>query len=188
MAMAARPGQGQGPSLTSWLDPALDYFAKQAGIPTDQYVSQVGGEGIGNVLELTAELFTKGWLTKAIQFTAGLIADVYAIWGRDVPVRLRRELLALGTHELLRIIYLAPSELQQLQGSAQASIQAIRRGDLNGFLSTVLKSPQELGLPMPAGQAAPQAVVVGPTPAPAPTPTPTQVAPPAPQQPPAPVF
>jgi hypothetical protein len=131
-------------SITGWLDPALKYFAEQAKIPVDQYSAQVGGEGIGNALEFIANLFTKGFLNKTIQFVTGLIADGYAIWGKDVPLRLRRELLALGTHELLRIINITPEEAVQFRESLDEFISAIQRGDWNAALASILKSPAEL--------------------------------------------
>jgi hypothetical protein len=150
-------------SITSWLDPALKYFADQAGIPTEQYSSQVGGEGIGTALEMTADFFTKGWLNKGVQFLAGLIADSYAIWGKDVPTRLRRELLALGTHELLRIVNPKPSDIIEFRQSLESFITAVQRGDWNAALASVLRTPSEIQAM--AGVVAPPAP---PTPPPAP--------------------
>jgi hypothetical protein len=131
-------------SITSWLDPAFKYFAEQSGIPLEQYSSQVGGEGIGVGLEIVADFFTKGWLNKTIQVVAGLIADGYAIWGKDVPTRLRRELLALGTHELLRFVDPKPSDVIEFQRSLSVSIDAMKRGDWNTFLASVLRTPSEI--------------------------------------------
>jgi len=131
-------------SLTKWLDPAFEYFARQAGIPIDQYSAQVGGEGIGVALETVTDFFTKGWLNKAIQFVAGLIADAYAIWGKDVPTRLRRELLALGTHELLRFVDPKPSDIIEVRLSIENTVNALRRGDWNAFFASILRSPAEL--------------------------------------------
>jgi len=131
-------------SITGWLDPALKYFADQTRIPVDQYSSQVGGEGIGTALEMVADLFTKGWLNKGIQFLAGLIADGYAIWGKDVPTRLRRELLALGTHELLRIANPKPSDIIEVRQSIESFISAVQRGDWNAALASVLRTPSEI--------------------------------------------
>jgi len=131
-------------SLTAWLDPALDYFAKQAGIPVDQYSAQVGGEGIGVGFELIADLLTKGWLNKAIQGGTGLLASLYAIFGQDVPTRLRRELLAIGTHELLRIVDMKPSDAEELASTVRAAVDAIRRGDLKAFVESGLRSPAEV--------------------------------------------
>jgi hypothetical protein len=131
-------------SITSWLDPVFRYFAEQSGIPLDQYSSQVGGEGIGVGLEIIADFFTKGWLNKAIQVAAGLIADGYAIWGKDVSTRLRRELLALGTHELLRFVDPKPSDVIEFQRSLSVSIDAVKRGDWNAFLASVLRTPSEI--------------------------------------------
>jgi hypothetical protein len=142
--MAARPPAPGELSITGWLDPALKYFAEQAKIPVDQYSAQVGGEGIGVALEAIADFFTKGWLNKGIQFLAGLIADCYAIWGKDVPTRLRRELLALGTHELLRIVNPKPSEVIEFRESLDTFIRAIQRGDYNTALSSVLRTPAEI--------------------------------------------
>jgi hypothetical protein len=151
-------------SITSWLDPVFKYFAEQSGIPLEQYSSQVGGEGIGVGLEIVADFFTKGWLNKAIQAVAGLIADGYAIWGKDVPTRLRRELLALGTHELLRFVDPKPSDVIEFQQSLSVSIDAMKRGDWNAFLASVLRTPSEIQTM--AGAVAPLA----PTPPPPPPP------------------
>jgi len=159
--VAARPGAGAGElNITGLLDPFLDYFAKQAGIPTPDYSSQVGGEGIGVGLELLADFFTKGWFNKLIQFGAGAIAGGYAVWGRDVPLRLRKELIALGMHELLRIAKLTPEDVRALQESVVQSAMAAKAGDLVGFLASILKSPSEMGLPvarMPVPPPAPKA-------------------------------
>lgn len=131
-------------NLTGWLDPALKYFADQAGITIPDYSSQVGGEGIGNALEALADFFTKGWLNKGIQCGAGLIADMYAVWGKDVPIRLRKELLALGTHELLRIVDPKPSDIIEVRHSVELFTDAAVRGDWNAALSSVLRTPAEL--------------------------------------------
>jgi hypothetical protein len=157
-------------SITSWLDPVFKYFAEQTGIPLDQYSSQVGGEGIGVGLEIIADFFTKGWLNKTIQAMAGLIADSYAIWGKDVPTRLRRELLALGTHELLRFVDPKPSDVIEFQRSLSVSIDAAKRGDWNAFLASVLRTPSEIQSMV--GVVAPPALAPPPLP-PAPPPAPT---------------
>jgi len=179
--MAARPGEL---SLTSWLDPAFKYFADQAKIPVDQYSSQVGGEGIATGLEMLADLFTKGWLNKVVQFLAGLIADGYAIWGKDVPTRLRRELLAVGTHELLRIANPKPSEIIEVRQSLENFISAVQRGDWNAALASILRTPSEIqamfGAVAPSAPAPPQTPPAGEgrkyevTPERPPEPTPTK--------------
>ena len=175
-------------SLTKWLDPAFEYFARQAGIPIDQYSAQVGGEGIGVALETVTDFFTKGWLNKAIQFVAGLIADAYAIWGKDVPTRLRRELLALGTHELLRFVDPKPSDIIEVRLSIENTVNALRRGNWNAFFASILRSPAELQamlgvVPAPTRTSIPistsgRYTVKPQTPAPKPTPPPTPPTPP----------
>jgi hypothetical protein len=158
-------------SITGWLDPVFKYFAEQSGIPLEQYSSQVGGEGIGTALEVVADFFTKGWLNKAIQAAAGLIADGYAIWGKDVPTRLRRELLALGTHELLRFVDPKPSDVIEFQRSLSVSIDAAKRGDWNTFLASVLRTPSEIQAMV--GVVAPPALAPPSPPPPAPPLAPT---------------
>jgi hypothetical protein len=155
-------------SITGWLDPVFKYFAEQTGIPLEQYSAQVGGEGIGTALEVVADFFTKGWLNKTIQVVAGLIADGYAIWGKDVPIRLRRELLALGTHELLRFVDPKPSDVIEFQRSLSVSIEAAKRGDWNTFLASILRTPSEIQAMV--GAVAPIAPAA-PTPPPPPAPT-----------------
>jgi hypothetical protein len=131
-------------SLTSWLDPLFEYFARQAGIPTEELASHSGGEGIGNCLEAVADFFTKGWFNKLIQLAAGAIAAGYGTFGKDVPVRLRRELIQMGTHLLWRIIDPTPQEIIEARESLDQSIRALAKGDWNGFLASILRTPAEL--------------------------------------------
>jgi len=159
----------KGFSITGWLDPAFKYFAEQAGIPVDQYSAQVGGEGIGVGLEAVADFFTKGWLNKAIQAAAGLIGSSYAVWGKDVPTRLRRELLAVGTHELLRIADPKPQDIVEVRRSVTEFVDAVMKGDWNSALASVLRTPGEiqaaLGISPPATPAKPAGAKPAETPA-----------------------
>jgi len=144
MAMAPAATPARGPlSLTGWLDPALKYFADQAGISVEDYSSRVGGEGIGTAIEVLADLFSKGWLNKVIQVVAGLMASGYGTFGKDVPSRLRKELITLGTHELLRFVDPKPSELIEFRRSIDDFIDALRRGDMEGMKAAVFRSPSE---------------------------------------------
>jgi len=162
-------------SLTGWLDPALKYFADQAGIPVDQYSSQVGGEGIGVGFEFLADLFSKGWVNKLIQFITGGAATGYAIWGKNVDPRLRRELLALGTHEMLRFVELTPSEAIEFRRSIDDFVAAMKRNDIEGMKAAVLRSPSELQAMLGALGARVARPAVAPTP-----PVSASVKPPAP--------
>jgi len=162
-------------SLTSWLDPALKYFADQAGISTEEYVSTTGGEAIGVALENVAEFFTKGWLKIATQFATGLLAGSYAIWGKDVPRRLRLELIALANHELFRIAKLRPEDVVQTKLSLDELASAIKARDVRAAVMSGLRSPSELqavaatlGLPTrPAAQPVSAQVIQTTPPAPA---------------------
>jgi hypothetical protein len=148
-------------NITGWLDPALDYFARQTGISVSDYSSQFGGEAYGNALEAMADLFTIGWLNKAIQFGAGVFASSYAIWGAGLSPRFRKEFLALGTHELFRFIDPKPSDIVEMKESMARFSNAISRGDWNAVLASGLRPWADVQAMMGF---APQ-----PTPAPAPS-------------------
>ncbi|MHA1506314.1 MAG: hypothetical protein ACTSR0_03895 [Candidatus Asgardarchaeia archaeon] len=143
-------------ALTNWLDSALGVFARQAGIPVEEYSAYVGGEAIGNGLEIITDIFTKGWFNKTVQFLTGLIGTTYAIYGKGVSPRLRKELLAIGTHELLRIFDPKPSDLIELRNSIDQLVAGIKNKDWNAILNSMLRSPAEiqayfvsLGIPAP---------------------------------------
>jgi len=131
-------------TLTSWLDGINKTFAEKAGIPVEDYSAQTGGELIGNLFEFITNLFGKGWLSVGVQFTTGLISTLYAIYGKNVPTRLRKELLGIGVHELLRIIQLTPDKVKEAKETLKDAIDSISRGDLNAFLASGLRSPTEV--------------------------------------------
>lgn len=139
--MAAKPGEL---SITAWLDPVLEYFAREAGIGVADYSAQVGGEGFAVGLEALADFFTKGWLNKLIQVAAGGVSTGYAVWGKGIPVRLRKELLALGTHELFRFVDPKPADIEEVHRSIYGFADAVARGDWTAALSTILRSPDEV--------------------------------------------
>jgi len=165
-------------SLTSWLDPVLSYFADKAGLPRDEHNAYVGGEIVANLADIPTDLFSKGWLNKVIHFVAGLIAGLYGVFGRDVPSRLRRELIAFAEHELWQIAHIKPEEIPQIKLSVNQFLTAAARGDWDTALSAILSTPEEisrtlgLGAPTPTPVATAEAVPIVPAPAPAPAPAP----------------
>jgi len=139
--MAARPGEF---TLTSWLDPVFDYFAKQADIPTADYTAVAGAEGIGASVEFITDLFTKGLLNKAINFLVGITSAGYGIWGKPTPQRLRRELITLGQHALTRVVDMKPSDALELRQSIDTLVEGLRLGDTGRVAEALLRSPEEL--------------------------------------------
>jgi len=139
--MAARPGEF---TLTSWLDPVFDYFAKQADIPTADYTAVAGAEGIGASVEFITDLFTKGLLNKAINFLVGITSAGYGIWGKPTPTRLRRELITLGQHALTRVVDMKPSDALELRQSLDTLVEGLRLGDTGRVAEALLRSPEEL--------------------------------------------
>jgi len=150
-------------SLTSWLDPINKYFADKAGIPVAEYSAYTGGELIGNILEVITDFFAKPWTSRVVQGIAGLIAVLYGVFGADVPTRLRRELISLGEHELLRLIHMTPDELREAQEQISRFARSLQVGDVEGALSAAFRTPTEIV----------SAFTATPTPPPSPPPTPT---------------
>jgi hypothetical protein len=143
--------------LTSWLDPFMEGVSRNTGIPTAQLSSHVGGEFIGTLLERISATFSKGFMKLLIDIAAGGIAAGYAIYGKDVPERLRRELLQTGSHLLFRV--LEAIDFAQIYSSAKEFFGKLSVGDINGALSTVLRTPEEILSSM--------GISVAPSPAPA---------------------
>lgn len=139
--MAMRPGEF---TLTGWLDPVFDYFAKQADIPTADYTAVAGAEGIGASIEFITDLFTKGLLNKAINFLVAITSAGYGIWGKPTPQRLRRELITLGQHALTRVVDMKPSDALELRQSLDALVEGLRLGDSSRVAEALLRTPEEL--------------------------------------------
>jgi hypothetical protein len=157
-------------SITSWLDPILNFFADKAGLLRDEHNAYVGGEIVANLVGKPTDFLAKGFLNKLIHFVAGLIAAGYGVFGKDVPPRLRRELIAFGEHELWKIVDLKPEDIAEIQRSLSNFIRLAMAGDWTAALSQVLTTPTELAMAL--GLEAPQS--------PAPQPAPPVVMPPPP--------
>jgi len=160
-------------TLTSWLDGLMAEASRRTGIPREQLSAHVGGELIGTVLEVVGGLFSKGWLRVVVDAVAGGIALGYGVYGRDVPERLRREMIQLGSHLAFRALELV--KFSEFWSSLQATADAIKRGDVNAALASILKTPTEV-----------MAATVGLAPTPPPAPAPTYAVTPPPTPPPTP--
>lgn len=131
-------------SLTSWLDPVFDHFARQSGIPTNEYTAVAGGEGIGVTEEAVLDLFATGLLGKIIQFATGLGCTLGGIYGKDISPRLKRELITWGQHSLTRVIDPKPSDILELRADIDKLVAGLKLGDVSRVTDAFLRTPEEL--------------------------------------------
>jgi hypothetical protein len=126
--------------------------SRRTGIPREQLSAHIGGEFIGSVLEVVSGLFSKGWLSVVVDAVAGIIALGYATYATGVPERLRREMLSMGSHLLFRSLELV--KFSEFSRSIRATAEAIKTGDINAILSSVLKTPSEVAAEVVGGEVA----------------------------------
>lgn len=131
-------------SLTSWLDPVFDYFARESGIPVSDYTAVAGGEGIGATEEAILDLLGTGLLGKIVQVGTGLGCTLGAIFGKGISQRLKRELIAWGQHSLTRVIDPTPSDILELRVNIDKLVAGMKLGDASRITDAFLRSPEEL--------------------------------------------
>jgi len=165
-------------SLTGWLDSLMEGPARVAGLAREELSSALGGEFGGRALEVLSDLFSKGWLSVVINAVAGGIALGYAIYGKDVSPRLRRELIEVGSHLASKALEVV--KFAEFKASLEAFAKYLSAGDIDGALSVILKSPAEVMATVVGVTPTPPApisyTVTPPPPAPAPAPAPAPVA------------
>ena len=165
-------------SLTQWLDPIFNYFANQSGIPVDQYSAVAGGQGIGTTEEVIVDLFFTGLTGKIIQFVTGLATTLGAIFGQNIPLRLRRELITWGQHSLTRVIDPKPSDYVEVRNNINSLVSGLQLGNAGSITSAFIRSPTELQAMIAAFTPGPLTIPSAPIPsAPAPVPTVPTIAP-----------
>ena len=130
--------------LTAWLDEFMRPLAEASGIPASELSIMFFGEGIGNLTEIIADWTTKGWFNRVVQGLVGLITCGYAIWGKGVDPRLRRELIEWGSHSASRALIINPRELPKLVRSVEESVDAALTGDVDAFINSIVRSPDEI--------------------------------------------
>lgn len=168
-------------TLTSWLDPLFDYFAKESGIPVGEYTAVAGGEGIGTAEEAVLDLLGTGLLGKIIQFGTGLGCTLGAIFGKGLSPRLKRELITWGQHSLTRVIDPKPSDILELRMNIDKLVAGMKLGDAGRITDALLRSPEELKA-MIAALTGPRYAIPPAPPTPPPTAIPTIPVAPAPSR------
>lgn len=137
----------RGFSLTKWMDPILDFFAKLAGlegIQREDYKAMSGAEALATILETVNDLATKGWLNKAISLFGALIcgAVAFGLHAKLNP-RLKMEILQIGNHLLSRIVDPKPRDLIELKESLEELVRAIKLGDWKLAFKSGLRLAEE---------------------------------------------
>lgn len=155
-------------SLTKWLDPVFDYFARESGIPVEQYAAIAGGEGIATAEEVVLDLVATGLLGKIIQFVTGLGCTLGGIYIKDLPRRLKQELIVWGQHSLTRVVDPKPSDILELRANIDKLVAGLKLGDVSRITDAFLRSPEELKRMLAALTGPPLAI---PTPPPTAPPT-----------------
>jgi hypothetical protein len=77
-----------------------------------------------------------------VNAAAGAVALGYATYATGVPERLRREMLSLGAHLAFRALELV--RMGTFWRSIRLTAEAIKTGDINAILSSVLNTPSEV--------------------------------------------
>jgi len=131
-------------TFTGWLDQTMDYFAKESGIPVEDYSSMVGGMGIGAASSFLIDLFTKGLLNKLLNLGVGVTTAGIGIWGKPAPQRLRKELIPWGMFNLLQVLDMKPSDALELRQSVDDLVSGLKLGDVGKVTEALLRSPDEL--------------------------------------------
>ena len=131
-------------SLTWWLDPVLGFFAEQAGLDTEDYVSQTGGEGLAVAIEFIADLFLQTLPSKLVQAGVGAAIGSYAIWGPGVNTRLKKELIAIANHMEFRLLDPKPSDMVEIRKNIDDLFNASKLGDPGLIGNALLRSVDEI--------------------------------------------
>jgi hypothetical protein len=148
--------------------------ARVAGLTREELSNAIGGELEGRVLEVISDLFSKGWLSVVVNAVAGGIALGYAIYGKDVSPRLRRELIEVGSHLAFKALEVV--KFVEFKASLDTFVKYLSTGNVDAALSTILKSPAEVMATVvgvaPTAPAPISYTVTPPPPPPAPAPAP----------------
>lgn len=126
------------------MDPAFAYFAKEAGISTEEYTTVAGAQSIGSSIEIISDLFAQPLLAKLMQGLGGAAVAGYGIWGKPPSARLKKELITLGQHMISRIIDPKPSDIIAVRQNLEALIAGVKAKDMAKITGALLRSPAEL--------------------------------------------
>lgn len=133
-------------SLTQWLDPLFDYFARESGIPTEDLSTKAGAEAFGIAIEGVSDMLLTPLATKILGLAIGIPCGVVAIYGKGlVPSkRIREELFVLGNHMTGRVIDPKPSDIIELRMNADKLAAGLKLGDVGNIQDAFLRPVEEL--------------------------------------------
>jgi len=172
-------------SLTSWLDPIIEFFDKTAppageAVPRESRAIGLGGEALGVGEEAILDFLGTGLLGKIVQCVTGAGCILGATFSKDISRRLKNELYVWGVHSISRVIDPKPSDILELRMDIDKLVAGLKLRDAGRITDALLRSPEELKAMIATLTGPRYAVPTGAPPAAPPTAPPTVPTPPAP--------
>jgi len=158
---------------TSMLDPFVEGWAREAGIPTETLGSMVGGNIIGGLVGIPLDMFLTQLGSKIASVFVGavpLLLGTYAFKGRG---RLQLDSMQIGSRIITEILDPSPQQIKEIQKNVGDLIDGLIQGRWDKVAYAFIRNPRELTsmLPETSQPVAPQRG--------APAEKPTQLTPPA---------
>ena len=132
-------------SVTKWLDPVLDFFAKlggYSGVEAEIYKAETGAEWLATLTEMGIDWISKGLINRGLKALGAVAAGLLGLMKKDLHPRLRKELTTIANHLATRAVYMSPK--LGLEAETQAFLSALANRQWDKAVKLAFRTPDEL--------------------------------------------
>jgi hypothetical protein len=152
------------------LDPLVESWALEAGMPREMLASMLGGNILGSAVKLPLDMFLTDLGSKAVSTLIGGIGLLLGTYTFKGSGRLQMDTMQFGSRMITELIDPSPDQMRSIQRSVGDFVDGWIHGRWDKMVYAFVRNPREI-----TGLAAPQNTVSQPAQAEKP-PAPTQKA------------
>lgn len=139
-------------SPTMFLDPLVEGWAKEAGIPTPELSGILGGDIIGGLIGVPLDMFLTQLGSKIASGAlgvAGLLFGTYTMKGQG---RTQLDVMRIFSRLTTEVLDPSPSQIKEIQRNIGDLIDGFVQGRWDKVAYAIVRNPREFGeiLPHPA--------------------------------------
>jgi len=128
---------------TALLDPVVDGWAKEAGIPTEELSGILGGDIIGGIIGIPMDMFLTQLGSKIASGAIGIAGLLFGTYTMKGQGRAQLDVMRIFSRITTEILDPSPQQIKEIQKNIGDFFDGIFEGRWDKALYAVIRNPRE---------------------------------------------
>lgn len=135
---------------TSMIDPFVQQWAREAGMPAKQLSSIVGGNFMGATIVFPLDMFLTELGSKLVSVALGGLGLFFGTYNLPRGSRMQLDTMQISTRLITEILAMSPQQIKETQQKVGSMVEGAINGRWDKMLYAIIRDPRELASLIPS--------------------------------------